>query len=142
MNLFLFGARSVGAKKIGWKMYWKIWPNLILLFVSLSTKKWFVVIGWPQCAEFRFQSTDTDKSLNSMEKEFKQRIPKLFDSYDVGNYSGVERTLHSLQPLKQPTIQTFQRQESATSQIVSIKKKIENSFLHSKHFEHDHDHLL
>lgn len=87
-----------------------------MILVPLTTER--VANAWPQCAEFRFRNNDSD--LNTEEKRFKQRIPKLFESYDCGNYSGVERTLKSLESLR-VTDESFQRQESATLKTVSIE---------------------
>lgn len=95
-------------------MHWKI--RMILILVPLTTER--LVNAWPQCAEFRFRNNDSN--LNTDEKRFKQRIPTLFESYDSGNYSGVERTLKLLESLRVAD-ETFQRQESATLKTVSIE---------------------
>lgn len=89
---------------------------MILILVPLTTER--IANAWPKCAEFRSRNDDSD--LNTEEERFKQRIPKLFESYDCGNYSGVERTLKSLEPLR-VTDKTFQRQESASLKTVSIE---------------------
>lgn len=88
-------------------MFWKIF-YLISVIVCIK--------AWPQCAEFRFGNTDND--LNTDEMQLKGRIPKLFESYDCGNYSGVERTLKSLQSLRLPS-KTYERQQSSTLKTVS-----------------------
>lgn len=86
-----------------------------MILVPLTNER--VATAWPQCAEFRFRNNDIN--LNTEEKRFKQRIPTLFESYENGNYSGVERTLKSLESLRMAD-ETFQRQESATLKTVSI----------------------
>lgn len=92
-------------------MHWKI--HIILI---LTTER--VASAWPQCAEFRFRNNESN--LNTEEKRFKQWIPKLFESYDCGNFSGVERTLKSLESLRVAE-ETFPRQESATLKTVRIE---------------------
>lgn len=95
-------------------MQWKI--HIILILVPLTTER--IANAWPKCAEFRFRNDDSD--LSTVEERFKQRIPKLFESYDCGNYFGVGRTLKSLEPIR-VTDKTFHRQRSESLKTVSIE---------------------
>lgn len=57
-------------------------------------------VAWPQCGEFVFPKDDT--VLSADEKQFRRKLPSLFESYDCGNATGIERTLKSLEKFKVP----------------------------------------
>lgn len=66
-----------------------------LLAVSIDIVS---AVKWPQCGEFVFPMDDTN--LSAEEKQFRRKLPSLFESYDCGNASELERTLKSLEKYK------------------------------------------
>lgn len=57
-------------------------------------------IAWPECGEFVFPKDDIN--LTAEEKQFRRKLPNLFDSYDSGNTTGIESTLKSLEKFNVP----------------------------------------
>lgn len=57
-------------------------------------------LGWPECGEFVFPNDDTN--LSAEEKQFRRKLPNLFDSFESGNFSGIENTLKSLEAFRTP----------------------------------------
>lgn len=55
-------------------------------------------VEWPQCGEFVFPMDETN--LSAEEKQFRRKLPTLFESYDCGNETEIERTLKSLDKYK------------------------------------------
>lgn len=95
-----------------------------LLAQSIGTVN---AVGWPQCGEFIFPMDDTN--LSAEEKQFKQNLPSLFELYDCGNATDVERALKSLEKFKTSLTPTdkkcFEKQTLSPSQeIVSMVKFI------------------
>lgn len=77
----------------------------LFLIVYISTLSIGIANGvvWPQCAEFVFPKDDTDNNLSIEEKQFKRKLPTLFESYDCGDALDVEKTLKSLEKFKNLT---------------------------------------
>lgn len=57
-------------------------------------------IAWPECGEFVFPKDDIN--LSAEEKQFRRKLPTLFDSYDGGNTTGIESALKSLEKFNVP----------------------------------------
>lgn len=90
--------------------------------VSIDTVN---AVAWPQCGEFVFPMDDTN--LTAEEKQFRRKLPSLFESYDCGNASDVEKTLKSLEKYRASLTPTdkkcFEKQTLSPSQeIVSMVK--------------------
>lgn len=81
-----------------------MWLKILLfLIVYISVLSIDIVNGvtWPQCGEFVFPKDDTNLSIE--EKQFRRKLPTLFESYDCGNAFDVEQTLKSLEKFKNLT---------------------------------------
>lgn len=81
-------------------------------------------LGWPECGEFVFPKDEIN--LSTEEKQFKQKLPPLFESYDCGNASSFQTALKSLGKFKLPFTSDKKSPErqtiSASLEIVSILK--------------------
>lgn len=71
-----------------------------LTFLSIDNKSIVNAIAWPECGEFVFPKDDIN--LSAEEKQFRRKLPTLFDSYDGGNTTGIENTLKSLETFNVP----------------------------------------
>lgn len=91
----------------------------VIVYLSFISIDIINAVTWPQCAEFVFQKYDTN--LSREEKQFKQKLPSLFESYDCGNVSDVEKTLKSLEKYK---ISFTQHEKCMEKQILSPSQEI------------------
>lgn len=74
-------------------------------------------VAWPQCGEFIFPKEDTDNNLSIEEKQFKRKLPTLFESYDCGIAVDVEKTLKSLEKFKNLTSPSSEKKCSETQTL-------------------------
>lgn len=81
-------------------MWLKVFIFLIT-YISISSIDTVNAVKWPQCGEFVFPKDDTNLSIE--EKQFRRKLPTLFESYDCGNTFDVEKTLKSLEKFKNLT---------------------------------------
>lgn len=93
----------------------------VVYLICLSIGK-LNAVAWPQCGEFVFPRDDIN--LTAGEKQFRRKLPCLFESYDRGNATGVEKTLQSLEKFKVPLTSDRKNVEkqmlSPSLEIVSI----------------------
>lgn len=83
----------------GFGMYLQI-TLVLTVFLSILSIDIVNALNFPQCGEFVFPQEDT--KLSTEEIQFKQTLPFLFESFDSGNYSGIERYLKSLEKYRNP----------------------------------------
>lgn len=97
-------------------MWLKVFLFLILYISTLSIDI-ANGVAWPQCGEFVFPKDDTDNKLSIEEKQFKRKLPTLFESYDCGNALDVEKTLKSLEKFKNLTSPSSEKKCSETQTL-------------------------
>lgn len=78
-----------------------MWLKILLFLIVYISIDIVNGVAWPQCGEFVFPKDDTNLSIE--EKQFRRKLPTLFDSYDCGNAFDVEKTLKSLEKFKNLT---------------------------------------
>lgn len=108
---------------------------LIAYFLALSIDI-VNAVEWPQCGEFVFPMDDTN--LSAEEKQFRRKLPSLFDSYDCGNATEIERTLKSLEKYKTSLAtdkNCFERQTLSPS--LEIVSTLEFIIQYSYRFKYD-----
>lgn len=92
---------------------------LLIVFILLhSIDKKVNALMWPQCGEFIFPKEDTNLTIE--EKQFKQNLPTLFESYDCGDVSDVDKTIKSLGKFRNLT----SHRECLEQQIISPSLEI------------------
>lgn len=95
---------------------------LSIIYLTCISVNRLNALKWPQCGEFIFPRDDIN--LSTDEKQFRQKLPYLFDSYDHGNVTGIENTLKSLEKFKVPLTSEQKYAEkhmlSPSLEIVSI----------------------
>lgn len=67
-------------------------------------------VAWPQCGEFVFPKDDYNLSIE--EKQFKRKLPTLFESYDYGSALDI-----SLENLQNPTSPSSEKKCSETQTL-------------------------
>lgn len=99
---------------------------LCLTFLSIDNKSSVNAIAWPECGEFVFPKDDIN--LSAEEKQFRRKLPTLFDSYDCGNTTDIESTLKSLEKFNVPFVAERKKQLAKQTlspilDIVSVSKE-------------------
>lgn len=98
---------------------YQIFAFLSIVYLSCLFKGRLNVVAWPQCGEFVFPTDDTN--LSADEKQFKRKLPTLFESYDCGNASGIDQTLKSLEKFKAPpTLEEINLEEQTLAPSLEI----------------------
>lgn len=95
-------------------------------FLSIDNKSTANAIAWPECGEFVFPKDDIN--LSAKEKQFRRKLPTLFDSYDGGNTTGIENTLKSLEKFNVPFAterKNLAKQTLSPTQDIVSGKKVE-----------------
>lgn len=77
---------------------WLKFLIFLKVFISFLSIDLVIAIKWPKCGEFVIRKDDYN--LSAEEKQFKQNLPLLFESFDCGNVTNVENTLKSLEKFK------------------------------------------
>lgn len=96
---------ACGSRRFAIGMYRNVAHRLVFiyLYVTFATiaNDRVNAIAWPECGEFVLPKDD-DIDLSAEEKQFRRKLPTLFDSFDGGNATGIENTLKSLKKFHVP----------------------------------------
>lgn len=74
-------------------MFRNVTLRLVVIYLYLTLLS-IDAIAWPECGEFVLPKDDI--YLSAEEKQFRRKLPILFDSYDGDNATGIENALKSL----------------------------------------------
>lgn len=118
--------------------------HLCLTILTIDNRSAVDAIAWPECGEFVFPKDDIN--LSAEEKQFRRKLPTLFDSYDSGNATGIENTLKSLEKFDVPFVTERKKLAKQTlspmldivsSKCIFFKRKIDiKSFIHPSIHQH------
>lgn len=69
-----------------------VFINFYLKFLSIDNK--VDALTWPKCGEFVFPADDIN--LSAEERQFRRKLPALFEPFDKSNSTDIENTLRTL----------------------------------------------